>query len=133
MKKQLRIPRVFSDALKRTIVQDIEAGRVAVTQVAEEYSVSRSSVYLWLNKYSRHLQTGQKLVLQMDSESYKSKELQQRVQELEAALGRKQLEVDFLNQLIEHGKKELGVDLKKKFFTPPSAGSAPTKGSTGTK
>ena len=68
----------------------------------------------------------------MDSEAYKSKELEKRVKELEAALGRKQLEVDFLNRLIEQGKEELGVDLKKKSFTPPSDGSKETKGSTGT-
>jgi hypothetical protein len=77
------------------------------------------------------LQSGKKLVLQMESESYKSKELEKRIKELEAALGRKQLEVDFLNKMIEQGKKELGVDLKKKFSTPPSTGSGATKGSTG--
>lgn len=68
----------------------------------------------------------------MDSESYKTKELERRIMELEAALGRKQLEVDFLNQVFEQGKKELGIDLKKKFFTPPFNGSGSTKDSTTT-
>ena len=133
MKQQLKPQRVFSEGLKRSIVKDIETGRVQVTSVSREYSVTRSSIYKWLNKYSRHLQSGQTLVLQMDSEAYHSKELQQRIAELEAALGRKQLEVDFLNQLLEQGKKQLGVDLKKKFFTPPSTGSNPTKDVTPTK
>jgi len=53
----------------------------------------------------------------MDSEAYKTKELEKRIRELEAALGHKQLEVDFLNQMMEQVKKELGVDLKKKFST----------------
>ena len=66
----------------------------------------------------------------MESEDYKSKQLEKRVQELEAALGRKQLEIDFLNKMIEKGKEELGVDLKKKFFTPPFSGSEVTGSST---
>ena len=69
----------------------------------------------------------------MDSESYKTKELEKKIQELEAALGRKQMEIDFLNKLIDQGKEELGVDLKKKPFTPPSSGSGSTKGNTDTK
>jgi transposase len=131
MKEGLRQARVFSESLKKKIVGDIEKGRASVSAVSREYSVSNASVYRWLNKYSRYLQSGKKLVLQMESESYKSKELEKRIKELEAALGRKQLEVDFLNKMIEQGKKELGVDLKKKFSTPPSTGSGATKGSTG--
>ena len=132
MKQGLKQVRVFSEAVRRKVVKDIETGKVSIAAVCRELDVSKTSVYSWLNKYSRHLQSGKKLVLQMDSEAYKSKELEKRVKELEAALGRKQLEVDFLNRLIEQGKEELGVDLKKKSFTPPSDGSKETKGSTGT-
>jgi transposase len=133
MKEKLRPLRVFSEPLKRKIVRDIESGKFSVAAVSRQYEVSHTSLYNWVNKYSRNLQSGQKIVMQMDSESYKTKELEKRIMELEAALGRKQLEVDFLNQMVEQGKKELGIDLKKKFFTPPSNGSGSTKGSTGTK
>jgi transposase len=122
-KMSLRPRRVFSEALKRKIVRDIEEGKATVLAVSREYDVSDQAVYYWLNKYSRHLQSSKMMVVQMDSESYKTKELEKRIQELEAALGRKQLEVDFLNKLIDVGKEELGVDLKKKFFTPPFNGS----------
>jgi transposase-like protein len=125
--------RVFSEALKRKVVQDIEKGKANVLAVCREYDVSNQSVYHWLKKYSRHLQTPYTMVVQMDSESYKTKELHKRIQELEAALGRKQLEIDFLNKLIDVGKEELGVDLKKKFFTPPSTGSEVTKENRDTK
>jgi len=101
--------------------------------VRRQYEVSHQSLYNWLNKYSRNLQSTQKMVMQMESESYKTKELEKRIMELEAALGRKQLEVDFLNQMFEQGKKELGVDLKKKFATPLFNGSGSTKDNTGTK
>ena len=133
MKENLKQVRVFSEALKKKAVKDIESGKASVFGVCREYQVSHRSVYNWLNKYSRHLQSQQRLVVQMESEAYKTKELEKRIQELEAALGRKQLEVDFLSKLIDQGKEELGVDLKKKSFTPPCTGSEQIKGSTGTK
>jgi transposase-like protein len=132
-KFNLRQRRVFSEALKKKAVEHIESGKASVLAVAREYDVSFQAVYRWLNKYSRHLQTSKTMVVQMESEEYKRKDLEKRIQELEAALGRKQLEIDFLNRLIDQGKEELGVDLKKKFFTPPFNGSDTTKGSTDTK
>jgi transposase len=124
--------RVFSEAIKRKIVKDIESKRVSVLNAAREYDVSFQAVYGWLKKYSRHLKEFKTVVIQMESEGYKTKELEKRIKELEAALGRKQLEIDFLNRMIELGKDELGVDLKKKFSTPPSSGSDSTKKNTGT-
>jgi hypothetical protein len=69
----------------------------------------------------------------MESEQYRSKELEKKVAELEAAVGRKQMEIDFLNKLIEIAGDELKVDLKKNFSTPPSGGSRPIPGNMGTK
>lgn len=132
-KFSLRPNRVFSDALKKKTVRDIETGKASVLAVAREYDVSFQAVYGWVKKYSRHLVSSKTMVVQMDSEAYKTKELEKKIQELEAALGRKQLEIDFLNKLIDKGKEELGVDLKKKLSTPPSSGSGSTKDSTNTK
>jgi transposase-like protein len=131
--KQLRQRRLFSDELKRKIVSDVERNKVSVSAVCREYSVSAVSVYKWLNKYSRHLQSGKTLVVQMESEQYRSKELEKKVAELEAAIGRKQLEIDFLNKLIEVAGEELKVDLKKSFCTPLCGGSKTTGGSMLTK
>ena len=134
MKKKifLRQNRHFSEDLRKKIVRDIESGKASVIAASRAYDVSHQSIYNWINRYSRHLQSGQNLVLQMDSEAYKTKQLEQRIKELEAALGRKQMEVDFLNKMIEIGKEELGIDIKKKFSTPPSNGSESTKDSTPT-
>ena len=57
---------------------------------------------------------------------------EKRIKDLEAALGRKQLEIDFLNKMIELGGEELGIDLKKKFSIPPFSGSDSIKDSTAT-
>ena len=130
--QNLQSHRIFSEPLKRKIVKDIESGRAKVSAVLREYEVSHTAVYKWLKQYSSELKPSTKVVLQMESEGYKTKELEKKIKELEAALGRKQLEVEFLNQMLEQGKKELGVDLKKKFSTPPSTGSGSTEGGTGT-
>ena len=132
-KRSLGSLRTFSVAVKKQVVKDIEDGKASVLAASRELGVSFQTVYRWLNMYSRHLQSSQTMVVQMDSESYKTKELEKRIQELEAALGRKQLEIDFLNKLIDVGKEELGVDLKKKFSTPPFNGSEATKGDMDTK
>jgi transposase-like protein len=126
----LRTRRIFSESLRKKIVSDLDSGKASIAAVMREYEVSHQTVYNWVNKYSRHLQSYKTIVLQMDSEGYKTKELEKRVKELEAALGRKQLEVEFLNKMIELGKEKFGIDLKKNYASPPSSGSAADRGST---
>ena len=132
-KLSLRQARIISEPLKKKAVKDIESGKISVTAVSRDYQVCIQSVYNWLNKYSRHLQSSRRIVIEMESETNKSKELQKRIKDLEAALGRKQLEIDYLNKMIEIGSEETGVDLKKKFGTQPSSGSGLTKDSMDTK
>jgi hypothetical protein len=67
----------------------------------------------------------------MDSEQYRSKELEKKVAELEAALGRKQMEIDYLNKLIEIAGQDIGIDLKKNISMPASIGTGKTKGKKG--
>lgn len=132
MKKSLQQVRYFSESIRRQTVADIGKGKANVLSASRELSVSVQTVYRWLNKYSRSLQSSNRLIVESKSEAYNTKELEKRIKDLEAALGRKQLEVDFLNKMIEIGKQELGVDLKKKFSTPPFSGSAGTGKSSDT-
>lgn len=127
-KLSLRPHRIFSNTLKIKIVKDIESGKVNVTGVCREYKVSQQSVYNWLKKFSGHLHPSTTLVVQMDSEQYRSKELEKRVTELEAALGRKQMEIDYLNKLIEIADADMGTDLKKNTNMHVSVGTKKIKG-----
>ncbi len=131
VKLSLRPRRIFSDKLKKKVVKDIERGKVSVLGASREYAISYQSVYNWLKKYSAHLHPSTTLVIQMDSEQYRSKELEKKVAELEAALGRKQLEIDYLNKLIEIAGKDLGTDLKKNISMPASDGTRKTSGKKG--
>jgi transposase len=127
MKRKDRQKRTFSEELKRKAVKEIEQSKATVVQVCREYNVSSPSVYKWLNKYSSYLQKGAKLVVELSSEGYRTKELEQKVKELEAALGRKQMEIDFLDKSIELANKDLAIDIKKKLYTSASTGSVAGK------
>ena len=114
-KLQIRPRRVFSDAFKRSRVEDLDAGLISIKEICELYNVSATAVYKWVYKYSPHHTQGTEQVVQMKSEASKTKLLQSRVAELEAALGRKQLELDVLTKLIELANKDLSIDIKKNY------------------
>jgi transposase-like protein len=50
--KEERISRRFSMPLKLDLVKQIEKGSLTAVQVSKIYSVSTTSVYRWLRKYS---------------------------------------------------------------------------------
>lgn len=126
-KIQRRQRRIFAESIRKQVVKDIENGRASVSECCRELSVSTATIYKWLNRYSRYLLKGKTMVVEEQSEAYKSKQLQERIKELEAALGRKQIELDLLNKIIELAGEEYHEDLKKNFSDKPSAGSKFTK------
>ena len=129
-KFQVRERRIFSEQLKKQVIKDLVNKRTTVKKVMTEHQVSAQSVYNWLYKYSPQHQPPCTLVVQMKSEANKSQELQNRVADLERIVGQKQLEIDFLNKLIEIGSKELEFDFKKNFSPKPSNGSGSENGRT---
>jgi transposase-like protein len=112
-KKKFQPRRIFSESVRRTIVVDIESGKCSVSQASQELRVTRNTIYRWIHRYSRYLKNQMVFVVEDKSQAYRTKELEQKLKELEAALGRKQLEIDFLNKLIEIAEKESGVIIKK--------------------
>lgn len=125
----LRQRRVFSAAIRKNTVNDIERGKCTVNQVSKELGVSSQSVYRWIYQYSRHLIKNRVMVIEDKSESYRSQELEKRVKELEAIVGRKQIELEFLNKIIELANEEFKTDLKKNLQRDHSKGSVSKKGS----
>jgi transposase-like protein len=125
--------RNFSEQFKKDKVKDLVEKRVSIKQMCDLWQISRSTVYNWLYKYSPHHSSGTKMVVQMESEANKTQQLLQRVAELERIVGQKQLEIDFLNKLMEVATEELGYDVKKNTAAKLSSGSGSTSGSTGTK
>lgn len=133
-KSSLRQRRSFSEAVKKQIVHDIEKGKASILEASREIGAHQSTIYTWIYRYSRYLTKNKVMVIEDKSESYRTKDLEKRLKEAEAALGRKQMEIDFLNKIIDLANDEYRTDLKKSLVNPPSVGSNPPKGkNTGTK
>lgn len=109
--------RIFSTELKKKLVGEIEMNRLTVRNVVNLYQVSQSAVYKWLYKYSSTLAKGVTMVVESDSKEKKLEILYDRISELEKAIGRKQLELEFKDKVIEFCSEELGYDVKKKCIT----------------
>ncbi len=112
-KTALRVQRVFSEELRKELVARIESGHLSVTQAMRDYDVSGQSIYNWLNKYSRNLKRGTRIVMEKDSVEKSISDLQRQIRELEAALGRKTLESDLYKTIVDLASKEFKTDLKK--------------------
>jgi transposase-like protein len=128
-KTHLRQRKIYSEEFRKKIVLDIEKGRCSVLMASREYDIPHQTIYNWLYRYSRYLHKNKVLVVEEKSEQYRRKELEQRIKDLEAALGRKQMEIDLLNKLIEVANQEYRTDLKKNISKMSSNGSGSPKGS----
>ena len=122
-KLKIKIVRNFSEEFKRAKVKELEQKQITIPKLVTLYGVCRQTVYNWLYQYSMHYKQGTRLVVELESESKKTERLLQRACELERIIGQKQIEIDYLNKLIEISSDELGLDLKKNFSTKHSNGS----------
>jgi transposase len=132
VKLVIKQQRIFSDEFKKLRVKELVDKRLTVLEVCRLYEVSRTAVYKWIYRYSAHYHRKTNLVVQMESEVYKTRQLLQRVADLERVIGQKQLEIDFLNKLLEIGSEEMGFDLKKNFSTRLSNGTGSAEQGTAT-
>lgn len=126
----IRRNRYFSDSFKRKIVHEIENNLTSVGLVTKEYGISRTSVYKWVYTYSLLYKKGFKQVVEPMSDSKKIAQLKAQIKELEQLLGRKQIEIEFKEKMIELAEEKYGVDIKKKYGSKQSDGSGSTENNT---
>lgn len=119
-KLDIRQRRIFSEEFKRSKVQLLINKQISIPEVAELYDIHKMTVYRWLYKYSPHYNKGTTQIVQMESEQIKTKELQQQVSELERIVGQKQMQIDFLEKMIDLASIQFDCDIKKNFSTPRS-------------
>lgn len=120
--KEVRKKRVFSEDLKRELVNMFEKGKFSVLQIERLYGVPNKIMYNWIYKYSTFNQKGYRVVEMKASTTNKVKELEAHVKELERLLGQKQIKIDFLEKMIDLAGSEYGIDIKKNSSTPQSSG-----------
>lgn len=128
IKKRVEIitRRSFSEEFKKQCVLDFESGRFTVLELSKLYNISFALLYRWIYRYSAYNKRKIKMVEMADSSDKKLKDLYKRIEELERIVGQKQLNIDFLEKMIELTKDQYGIDIKKNSNTPPSIGSEKT-------
>jgi len=125
--KRVKARRKFSEDFKLKIVKEYESGVSSVGELKKLYDIRENVIYRWIYKYSKYNKKSIKVVEFKDSQMSKLKEMEGRIADLERALGRKQMNIDFLEKMIDLAKDEFDIDIKKNFNTPQSGGSRPTK------
>lgn len=130
MKKQkvrIRRRRRYSVEFKRQIVSEYERGKMTVYELEKFYDISNVTIYSWIYKYSNYNKKSIQIVEHKNSQVHRLKELEAKVQQLERIVGQKQMNIDYLEKMIELAKEHHDIDIKKNFNTPQSSGSKPTK------
>lgn len=95
----------------------IEEKQVTVNQLSRIYDVSTTAIYNWIRQYSTKISRGEKIVIEKESEGSRTIKLLNRVSELERTIGQKQLQIDYLEKVLELGSEEVGFDIKKKYVS----------------
>ena len=121
--RKLKKRRNFSEQIRRKVVDEFRSGNYTVMELADLYHTSTSSIYRWIYKYSPADSPQINVVEMSESTDQKLKDLQNKIAELEQALGRKQIKLDFYEKMAELAKQEYNIDLKKNFSTGSSSGS----------
>lgn len=118
--------RYFSNSFKKQKVKEIEQNLVTIAEISREYQVSRSSIYKWIYKFSKHRKKGVKQVIESMSDTKKIAALKKQIKELERKVGQKQIEIEFKEKMIELAEEQYGIDIKKNSGSKPSSGSGKT-------
>jgi len=122
--------RYFSDDFKKKKIRELERNLTSVSDICTTYSVSRTSVYRWIYKYSAMAKKQVKQVIEAKSDTQKIKALEERIKELERIVGQKQLLLEFQDKMIEIAEADYGVDIKKKVGSKLSSGTTTTAKNT---
>lgn len=125
--KRLKSCRVFSEDFKLKIVKEYESGTHSVLDMAKLYDIRNGVIYRWIYKYSTYNKKSIQVVELKDSQMEKVKDLEKRIAELERALGQKQMNIDYLEKLIEIADQTFKIEIKKNAPTQRSGGSETIK------
>ena len=125
--RKLRKNRQFSEQIRRKAVDEFRSGKFTAKELAELYHCGERTIYNWIYKYSPADSPKINVVEMSQSTDQKLKDLQNKIAELEQALGRKQIQLDFYEKMAELAKEEYNIDLKKNSSTGSSSGSRSTE------
>ena len=112
--------RRFSEEFRRRKVHELETGVTRVCEICKQYQVSAPAVYKWIRRFGLLSEKPERLIMESKSDTQELLKLKQRIAELERLVGQKQIQLEFRDKMIEIAEQMYGIDIKKKFSTPPS-------------
>ncbi len=118
--KSVKLRRTFTEAVKKAIVKDVDAG-LSKSEASRKYNVSKTSIYNWLNIYSTKFEKSKMVRVQTIKETESYPEMHAKIDELYSLIGRIQTENLYLHKLVDHASQELNIDIKKSFASKLSA------------
>ena len=121
--KRIRRKRKFSEDFKLKIVKEYESGEFSVVEMTKIYDISYQTIYNWIYKYSKYNKQSIQVVEMKDSQAHKMKQMEARIKELEQAVGQKQMNIDYLEKMIDLAKEHYDIDIKKNSNTLHCGGS----------
>ena len=121
--KRIRRQRKFSEDFKLKIVKEYESGEFSVAEMAKIYDISYQTIYRWIYKYSKYNKQSIQVVEMKDSQAHKMKQMEARIKELERTVGQKQMNIDYLEKMIDLAKENFDIDIKKNSKTLHCGGS----------
>lgn len=125
--KRIKRYRKYSEDFKLKVVREYESGKYSVYEMEKIYDISNQTIYNWIYKYSKYNKKSIQVVEMKDSQAEKIKLMEARIKELERVVGQKQINIDYLEKMIDLAKEEFDIDIKKNSNTQPSGGSKITK------
>lgn len=121
-----RCNRRFSENFKKEKVREIEKGISKVAEISKQYEVTTTNVYRWVAKFGSMKNKRERIIVESQSDAVQLLELKKRIADLERLVGQKQILLEFTEKMIGLAEEHYGVDIKKKFSSPPSGTSGKT-------
>jgi len=119
MEVKLRKMRHFSKEFKKEKVALIAEKKITVLELSRLYEVSQSAIYKWIELHNG-VSKNERVIVEKECEEKKNLTLLKKIAELEGVIGKQQVNLIFLESVIECGTELLGEDLKKKYSTRQS-------------
>ena len=113
MNEAERRRRQFSDNFKKSKVQELELGRLTISELKKQYEVSSTTIYRWIANFGTMKNKPERIIVETDSDTKELLLLKQKIAELERIVGQKQVLIDFYDKLIDIAEDEYKVDIKK--------------------
>ena len=128
MNRENRTRVVYSQAMKRQVVKEIESGKMTQAEAMRQYGINgHSTIMKWLRAMGKNHKIGKVIRVETEKEVRQVQELARAKRELESALAESYLRVLSLEKTIEVLNREYGEDVKKKFATVSSKNSSVTR------